>query len=147
MSTFNTLTTREIVDPETGEIQVVETSKTFTTKVNSETFYMTFLEFAGPILGLNPSACRDLLVKMLDMAEYNTGKVSLSTAARKRLCEELKVTNNSITNYLKKLKDSKLISGEKGEFIINPQIFWKGELNARKQLLKDANIKITFSIE
>lgn len=30
--------------------------------------------------------------------------------------------------------------------MINPEVFWKGELAARKNLLKDNEIQITFSI-
>lgn len=147
MLKFNTLTQREVLNPETGEYEVVEYSKTFTTKVKEDTFYMTFIDYISPLYGLKPDKARELLVWMCSNAEYNTGKVSMPTAARKKITEELDISSNSITNYLRKLKELKLISGEKGEFIINPQVFWKGELNARKALLKDSKLRITFSID
>lgn len=147
MSKFNTLTQREVINPETGEIVTIETSKTFTTKITEDQFYMTFVNFLSPIYDLKPERAKDLLIWMLQHAEFNTGIVNLPTATRKVIVEELQMSNNSITNYLKVLKDKKLISGENGVFTINPQIFWKGELAARKQLLKNKNIQIVFGIE
>ena len=147
MGKFNTLCERQVLNPETGEYVTIESQKTFTTKVTEEQFYMTFVNFIGPIFDLKPERAKDLLIWMLKHAEFNTGVVQLPTATRKQISEELSMSNNSITNYLKVLKNKKLISGDCGVFTINPQIFWKGELAARKELLKDKNIKISFGIE
>ncbi len=147
MGKFNTLCERQVLNPETGEYVTIESQKTFTTKVTEEQFYMTFVNFIGPIFDLKPERAKDLLIWMLKHAEFNTGVVQLPTATRKQISEELSMSNNSITNYLKVLKNKKLISGDCGVFTINPQIFWKGELAARKELLKDKNIQISFGIE
>ena len=84
---------------------------------------------------------------MCSHAEYNAGKVSLPTQERSRLCELLNISNNALTNNLSVLKKLKLISGERGEFLINPQIHWKGDTKTRSRLLQDNDMKITFSIE
>ena len=147
MGKFNTLTEKQVINPETGEIVTIETSKSFTTKITEDQFYMTFVNFLSPIYDLKPERAKDLLIWMLQHAEFNTGIVNMPTAIRKQITEELKMANNSITNYLKTLKDKKLISGSNGVFTINRQIFWKGELAARKELLKNKNIQITFGIE
>lgn len=146
MGKFNTLITREFVDPETGEISVLETSKTFTTKVNSDAFYMTFIKFISPIFNLKSKNAQSLLVWMCEHAEYNTGRVFLPTDIRKQITEELEISNNTITNNLKILKDSKLIDGSNGVFTINPQIFWKGDLKMREKLLTEKEIQISFGI-
>ena len=44
---------------------------------------------------------------MCKHAEFNTGKVSLTTADRKEITKTIGLANNSISNYLKKLKDLK----------------------------------------
>lgn len=147
MGKFNTYTQREVLNPDTGELVTIESSKTFTTKISEDKFYMTFIDYMSPIFGLKPEAAKSLLAWMCSHAEYNTGRVSLSAADRKQICGELDISNNSITNYLKTLKKLKLINGEKGTFVINPKIFWKGELAARKELLKNKDIRITFSID
>jgi hypothetical protein len=45
---------------------------------------------------------------------------------------------------LRQLLDLNVISGEKGKYKINPEIFWKGDYKTREQLLK-ANCTITIT--
>ena len=69
------------------------------------------------------------------------------TADRVKMAADIGICSNTITNNLKKLKELKLIDGEKGSFVINPQIFWKGDKSVRDSLLKTEEFKIKFSIE
>jgi len=138
---------KEVVDRETGEIVSVEQTKIFTKTLKSETFYMTFIDYVSPLFNLKSEVAKSILTWMCTRAEYNTGRVLLPTNERVRLCDLLDISNNALTNNLALLKKNNLISGEKGEFIINPQIHWKGDTQTRDRLLKDSNIKITFSIE
>lgn len=147
MAKYESLCQREFVNPETGEVTTIETAKSFTRKIKEDNFYMVFFDFIGSMYGLKPDKVRDLLMWMCVHAEYNTGIVRLTTEDRKEVQKQLSVSNNQITNYLKKLKDLKLISGKNGVFTINPQVFWKGELKARRALLADSQVRITFSIE
>lgn len=107
---------------------------------------MTFIDYMNPVFGIKPAKAKFLLAWLCQHAEFNTGKISISALDRKQICKELDITNNCISNYLSTLKRLKLIDGEKGTFLINPKVFWKGELAARKNLLKDSKIQITFSI-
>ena len=136
----------ETVDTETGEIVTIVSAKEYSTKVESDRFYMTFIDYIAPLYELKSNSLKNLLTYLCEHAEFNTGKVSLTTAARKVACDYLGISNNTLTNYLKKLKDSNLISGKDGEFIINPQIFWKGDTKSRAQILENEEIKITFNI-
>lgn len=137
----------QTVDVNTGEILQYETQKTFTKKIKTDRFYMVFIDFISPLFNLKTDTAKSILVWLCCKAEYNTGKVLLPSAVRKDLCAELSISPNTLTNNLKKLKDLKLISGEKGEFIINPQIFWKGDTQTRDQFLNTETIKITFELE
>lgn len=60
---------------------------------------------------------------MCQNAEFDTGKVSLTTQKRKDLCEKLQITPQTLSNALTSLKKSNLVHGKNGEFQINPQIF------------------------
>lgn len=139
-------TVTDVVDKDTGEVFHSTSSKTFTTQIKTESFYMTFIDYIAPLYELKSNSLKSLLTYLCEHAEFNTGKVSLTTAARKVACEHLGISNNTLTNYLKKLKDLNLIDGKDGEFIINPQIFWKGDTKMRAQLLQNEEIKITFNI-
>lgn len=144
---FKQSTVREYVDVNTGEIQMLETSKTFTTKVKSDRFFMTFVDFLSPFFDLKSDNARKILVWMCEHAEFNTGVVRLTSADRLQMAEDIDICPNTITNNLKKLKDAKLISGDKGIFQITPVIFWKGSMDKRAELLEDREIQITFGIE
>jgi hypothetical protein len=146
MSKFNTTTTREIIDCETGEVKTIDVTKTFTTKVTSDSFYMTFIDYISPIYKLKSDAAKTVLTWLCHHADFNTGIVSISSKDRKEMCSELNITNSTVSNNLKKLKELNLISGEGGKYMINPQVFWKGELKERNKLLNDKEIQITFSI-
>lgn len=146
MEKFNRIIQKQIVDVNTGEVIEYESEKTFTRKVESDSFFMTFIDYVAPLFNLKSDAAKNVLSWLCCHAEYNTGKVQLTTKQRDKACEELGMKSNSLSNHLKKLKDLNLINGEKGDFIINPQIFWKGYTNTRKKLLKDDGIKISFKI-
>ena len=138
---------REFVDSETGEITKVETSKVYREKISEDSFYMTFIDFIAPLYKLTSETARKLLSWMCEHAEFNTGSIKLTTADRKEIATSLGVTNNTITNCLAILKKLKLISGSSGNFEINPQIFWKGDLNIRRELLSKNDFKVKFTID
>ena len=137
---------REIVDCDTGEIKVIESQKVFTKKVKNDNFYFTFIDFIAPLFRLRSDSAKTLLVWLCTNAEFNTGVVRLTADDRRQLCETLNMSNNAITNCLKKLKDLNLISGQDGKFTINPQIFWKGEMSVRDRLLQNEDIQIIFKL-
>ena len=66
---------------------------------------------------------------------------------REEIETNYKMHLEQVLNNIKILKDNKIISGEKGSFILNPQIHWKGDTETRRRLLQNQEIKITFSIE
>lgn len=137
---------REIVDCDTGEIKVIESQKVFSKKVKNDNFYFTFIDFIAPLFRLRSDSAKTLLVWLCTNAEFNTGIVRLTADDRRQLCETLNMSNNAITNCLKKLKDLNLISGQDGKFTINPQIFWKGEMSVRDKLLQSEDIQIIFKL-
>lgn len=137
---------REIVDVTTGELVKVDTQKTFTEKISPDNFYMTFIGYMSPLFNLHSDVARSILDWMCMRAEYNSGVVDLSTSKRQKMCSDLSITSNQVTNNLKKLKELGLITGEKGEFTINPEIFWKGDTKTRQQVLEGKALKVSFEI-
>lgn len=138
--------TREIVDVNTGELVQVESEKIFTQKIDSENFYMTFLDHVAPLFELHSDSARNVLDWFCVNAQFNTGKVSLSIADREQLCKDLGIKKNQLTNNIKKLKDFDLITGDRGTYYINPKIFWKGDATSRKQVLDGKSLEVTYKI-
>ena len=143
---FNQIVVKEYVDTETGEVLSYESQKTFTQKIEKDKFYITYIDFIAPFFKLKSAKAKDLLIWMCNNAEFNTGRVLLNANIRSEISKELDMSTGSITNNLKALKDLNLISGEKGTFTINPQIFWKGDEKARKAFMNEQEIKVKFSI-
>ena len=135
-----------ITDTNTGEVITYESKKVIKEKIDSESFYMTFLDYIAPVYSLKSAATLNLLRWLCENAEFNTGKVSITPQDRKDICDLLDISAQQITNGLKKLKDLNLIDGGNGSFRINPQIFWKGDAQSRRDLLKDKELQISFEL-
>ncbi len=136
----------QFVDAETGELKSIETSKVFKTAVTEDSFYMVFTKFIAPFYELNSVKAQQLLIWMCENAEFNTGIVKITPADRKRIEKEFNFGKNMIANSLRLLKQKGLVTGELGEFKINPQIFWKGDLKIRHQILEKGEFNIQINI-
>ena len=147
MSKFQQVMTKEIVDCQTGELITTEIAKTYTTKIEQDSFYMVFIDYVAPMFKLNSDSSKSLLIYFCQHMTYGTNKVLLTAAGKKELLKNLKMSISCFTKSLLKLKELNLVSGEGGDFMINPKIFWKGSMDTRSQLLKDSTLRITFSIE
>jgi len=125
----------EAIDKRSGE--VIITKKTFAVKSkNKQEFFMVFLSGLNAICELTRPSDIKILACMCERAEYNTGAVRLTSEDRKQLVDKLKITSQAFSNSLSRLKDTGLVTGERGMYEVNPQHFWKGETNERERLLK-----------
>lgn len=143
---FQQIVVKEQIDAATGEVLSYESEKTFTQKIDKDKFYITYIDFIAPFFKLKSAKAKDLLIWMCNHAEFNTGRVLIPSEIRNQISKELDMSPNGITNNLKALKDLNLISGERGVFMINPQVFWKGDEKARKAFMNEKEIQIKFSI-
>lgn len=140
-------TTTEHVDASTGEITSVETEKVFNIKTTPETFTMMYNEYLGKLYGIKHLSDIKLITKFCEIAEYNTGRVVLSSATRDEICEQLNISKPNLSKNIKRLKEQGLITGDKGTYIIDAALFWKGDRKARAALLKDKALTVTINFE
>lgn len=136
-----------VVDKTSGEISNIETVKKERIYIESEPFYMVFIDYISPLFNLKNGTSKAVLSLLCCRAEFNTGKVSISSADRKDICDKLDISNNVLSMSLKELNDKKLISGAKGTYIINAQIFWKGDLKTRNATIHSKSFQVAFSID
>ena len=148
MATYVKSEVKEFLDKDTGEIFAMETSKTWTAKQSAEQFYMTFIDmYSACFTKINSDRAKDVLTWMCMNAEFNTGRVLITPAIRKELCQKLDISSAALSTHITALKKLNLVQGNQGTFFINPEIFWKGELSVRNKLLKDGNITFTISFD
>ena len=138
---------REVVDLDTGEVGKVEKVKRAKITIDSEPFYMVFIDHIAPFYNLTNGTAKNVLTWLCTNATFNTGKISLAPGDRKKLCEDLDIKPTTLSNSLKELSDKKLIDGSSGSYTINPQVFWKGDLLSRNALLNTREIRVTFDLD
>jgi predicted transcriptional regulator len=63
------------------------------------------------------------------------------------ITESLGIRNDSISKSLRRLLDIGLINGDRGSYVINPIIFWKGDKAKRKELLENEGLKVEFNFK
>lgn len=114
---------KEVYDKETGEIAKVEVTKHQRIHLDSEPFYMTFINHTAPLFNLKSATAKAVLAYLCNHAEFNTGKISISSQDRVDICTELGIHKSSLSIALNELIEKQLISGQRGKYTINPQIF------------------------
>lgn len=138
----------EVTDHDTGEIIKTETTKVVKLNMGKqEEFFVTYCNYLSSFYGLKYADDLKMIIKLNEWAIFDTGEVSLTPKRRLEVTEELGIRNDSISKSIKRLRDKDLISGDKGTFIINPIIFWKGDRSKRRELLQTEGLRVQFNFE
>ena len=136
------------LDTRTGE--VVTVTKTFSVKnKNKDEFFLTFLDALNAICKLSRAGDLKVLALMCSLADFNKGTVRLSPTDRKDMMEKIGCNTQSLSNSLGRLRTCGLIVGNRGNFEINPQYFWKGTTDERNRLLREKKLElhVKFSVD
>ena len=147
MKGFVTSTTQTVVD-ENGIERVRTESKQFVYKSDEDSFYNVFIKYVHWMYDIDSAVTLKVLIYLMEIAEFNTGKVLLTTGQRTKLCEVVGISKPALSRAIRELVVAGAIAktyltngqtGEqmeiKGEYMINPEMFWKGDQSTRKQLV------------
>lgn len=142
-------TKSEFLDPETGELKYTETKKIV--KINmgkQEEFFMTYCNYLGSFYDLKYADDIKMIIKLNEWALFDTGEVQLTPKRRIEITTELGIRNDAISKSLKRLREKNVIEGDKGDYVINPTMFWKGDRAKRREILtKEGGLSVTFNFE
>lgn len=83
-----------------------------------------------------------LLINLKLIAVYNTGAIILDSAERKRLSQELEISNTALSTAIRRLKDVGLIINFKEGIYLNPHYIWIGNNSSRLTFIKDIEDEI-----
>lgn len=160
MPKYTTKTYHEEYTREDGTTTVRDVKKTVKISMEDNPFFMTFLKCMRWQWGLKGETSIRVIELMMNSAEYNTGIVDLSTDVREHIRQELGISNPALSRALaellqsgaiKKMTRRDNITGEikesKCRYMINPELFWKGELNKREQLIITFQAKYSDDID
>jgi len=65
------------------------------------------------------------------------GKLSVSKNLRYEFEDMLSLTTQSLSNSIARLKEGGLVEGERGIYILKPEVLWKGDLESRKKFFTE----------
>lgn len=129
-----------VIDHTTGEI--LTTSKEFTISTTTEDFFFVFLSYLGMLYELKNALDIHVLAFMMENVQFNKNIVSLTIAKRKELIAKIGVSKQNLSHSLKRLKEKGLVSGEDGDFFVNPELMWRGSTKERDKLLQEKGIDV-----
>ena len=131
-------------DPETGEI--LEYSECIeVTRDDTEPFFLTYSRQILALYGKHVfNVTTNVFYKLLEYAEYNTGKVYMNSNRIKEIMKICSISKASYYRAINELIEAGLISGDKNTYTIAENMFWKGDRRAREEL-KNARLKVSFT--
>lgn len=132
------------VDPETGEIrEYVDRVEVIKNEV--EPFFLTYSREILALYGKSIfNATTKVLWKLLEIAEYNTGKVYMTVERRNSIMDVCGISRASYDRAVKELVDAEIMKKEGNTYTIRADMFWKGDREERRKLLT-ARLKVSFS--
>ncbi len=131
-------------NPETGEIVEFSEHKSVQLK-KTEPFFQVYSQQIMALYSTDVmNATTKVLYKMMEYAEWNTGKVFMTTDRVEELMSSCNMSRASYHRGVKELIDKGIIIKGKGSYTIAENMYWKGDMKMREDLIK-AKMKVTFT--
>lgn len=132
-------------DTNTGEITDY-TNKKELVKIEVEPFFFTYSKQILALYGMSVfNATTKVLWKLLEVAEWNTGKVYMNSVRKKEIMEICGISKASFDRAIRELVSVGIIKKEHTTYTIYSQMFWKGDKASRDKFIKEARLKVSFS--
>lgn len=144
---YVTINEHHSVTRKDGTKEERDTRKTVVLRANDDPFYIVYYNFIDWMYDLHSDSCRAVMQWLMEHAEYNTGRVRMTTDDRYEITRVAHITRFTLTAAIDKLIANGAIKREvvvdtatgeeriaKSTYIINPFMFWKGELSKRNAL-------------
>lgn len=146
MPTYCTGKEVQYVDKETGELMTSTTEKTYSYRLknNDEFVMMYYKHILNSMVNIKSANTLKVLITLSSIADYNTGVVLLTPNRRSIICKQLNISSPNLNHYINELKKAGILAGSRGEYIINPKFFWKGDSGERSRMLKDKLFYVKF---
>lgn len=131
-------------NPETGEVYEYSEQKSII-RTDVEPFFLTY---SKQILALFDSevlnSSTKVLYKLLEYAEFNTGKVYMTPERVDELMASCGISKSSYYRAVNELINIGVISKNKGTYTIAESMFWKGDRKVRDEII-NSKLMVSFS--
>lgn len=132
-----------ITNIETGEICKREQIQIYKTEGEGN-YVKMYLEDISKLYDI-PQGARTLLLKLVEIMDYD-GNIYLNKAVKDKICAEIGILDQTFRSYLLKITKSKImkfLGG--GHYIINPNLFAKGDAKHVLGLRKNYTLIINYT--
>lgn len=114
-------------------------------KVDTEPFFLTYSKQIMALYDMPVfNATTKVFWKLLEYAEWNTGKVYMNVNRRNEIMEVCCVSKTSYYRAVEDLVAAGLVTKDKDVYTIDEKMFWKGDRKTRNELMK-AKLKVTLN--
>jgi hypothetical protein len=132
------------IDSETGEVKSY-TNSIELVKEESEPFFLTYSKQIISLYDLPFfNVTTKVFWKLLEYAEFNTGKVFMNVNRRKEVMSICNISKTSYYRAVEELVRAGIITKDADTYIINENMFWKGDRKVREEL-KGSKLKVSFA--
>ena len=132
------------IDSETGEVKSY-TNSIELVKEESEPFFLTYSKQIISLYDLPFfNVTTKVFWKLLEYAEFNTGKVFMNVNRRKEVMSICNISKTSYYRAVEELVRAGIITKDADTYVINENMFWKGDRKAREEL-KGSKLKVSFT--
>lgn len=116
-----------------------------TIKVDTEPFFLTYSKQIMALYDMPVfNATTKVFWKLLEFAEWNTGKVFMNVNRRNEIMEVCSIGKTSYYRALDDLVAAGLVTKDKDVYTIDERMFWKGDRKTRTEII-NAKLKVTFN--
>jgi predicted transcriptional regulator len=93
--------------------------------MSSELFFYTL--DVNPLYKIKSNATKNLILYLNEISRDQI--VKICTKTRNEICDKFNITHSTLSKCFKTLKELNVIKGNKGKYMINPEMFYKGSIN------------------
>lgn len=131
-------------DPDTGKVMEFSQHKSVQIK-KTEPFFQVYSQHILALYSTDVmNATTKVLYKMLEYAEWNTGKVFMTADRVEEIMSSCGMSRASYHRGVKELITKGIITKGKGSYTINENMYWKGDMKMREDIIK-AKMRVTFT--
>ncbi len=116
---------------------IKESRKRIIRHVKSDSFVKVYLEDLSALLGIKQILHYKVLLCISKRVEYDTNKIIILKGVKVEIANEIGYNPKSVDNAISYLTSKgMLIRTERSSYILNPQLFFKGEEIKRSNIIK-----------
>jgi len=100
-----------------------------------EDLYLTVfrhLNTSGQIRGIDIKT-----YTLMCMEAMENGNLRISKTLRDTLQEKLQMSTQSLTNSITRLRENSVLTGQRGVYVLKPEVLWDGDEESRKKFLSE----------